>query len=104
MISGFSTCFPIATIFWNRYRSLMVTWLSNTLMGNVSAALTDRIRSSRSARSISSAVSFLPKTTSQYESPNPMASTSPPRMKYVTRNIPLSLAHPSLSPAARKRE
>ena len=65
MISGFSTCLPMATIFWNRYRSLMVTWLSNTLMGNVSAAFTVRMRSSRCARLISSAVSFLPNTTSQ---------------------------------------
>ena len=41
---GFSTCLPMATIFWNRYLSLMVTWLSNTLMGNDRAALTDMLQ------------------------------------------------------------
>ena len=43
----------------------MVTWDSNTLMGNVSAAFTVMMRSSFSASAISSAVSFLPKMTSQ---------------------------------------
>ena len=65
MMRGFSTCLPMATIFWNRYCSLMVTWDSNTLMGKVSAALTVMIRSSFSASAISSGVSFLPKITSQ---------------------------------------
>ena len=65
MIKGLSTCLPMATIFWNRYRSLMVTWDSKTLMGKVRAALTVMIRSSFSASAISSAVSFLPKITSQ---------------------------------------
>ena len=62
---GFSTCLPMATIFWNRYCSLMVTWDSKTLMGNVSAAFTVMMRSSFSASAISSAVSFVPKMMSQ---------------------------------------
>ena len=55
----------MATSFWKRYCSLMVTWDSKTLMGKVRAAFTVMMRSSLSASAISSGVSFLPKITSQ---------------------------------------
>ena len=61
-IMGLSTDLAMATNFKNRYRSLILTLDSNTLMGNDRAALTDMIRSSSAPSASSSSVHLAPNT------------------------------------------